>query len=161
MTQTPVTWHREFMGDMAGLVEACGWIEELSSAQGLGDDVANAIQVCFEELASNVVRHSGDGLWSDRPTLATAPSSSLMFKVDLSIEPDRVLLALEDNGKPFDVAAAKSHGVDKPLGEMAIGGLGLHLVKTMASAVHYRRSEFGNEVKLEFLRVPLQEPSEP
>ena len=48
MTQMPVTWHREFTGDMAGLVEACGWIEELSSSNGLSDDTANAIQVCFD-----------------------------------------------------------------------------------------------------------------
>jgi anti-sigma regulatory factor (Ser/Thr protein kinase) len=153
-----LSWHREFAGDMAGLVEACSWIEELSSANSLGDDVANALQVCFEELASNIVRHSGDGVWSDPPVLASPKSTSLVFKVDLSIEPDRVRLGLQDNGKPFDVVSAQSHGVDQPLENMAVGGLGLHLVKTLSSAVSYRRTEFGNEVELEFSRVPLQEP---
>jgi anti-sigma regulatory factor (Ser/Thr protein kinase) len=144
---------------MAGLVEACGWIEELSSSNGLSDDTANAIQVCFEELASNIVRHSGDGVWSDPPVLANTKSSFLVFKVDLSIEVDRVRLVLEDNGKPFDVVSARSHGVDQPLSDMAVGGLGLHLVKTLANAVHYRRTDLGNEVSLEFSRLPLQEPS--
>jgi anti-sigma regulatory factor (Ser/Thr protein kinase) len=159
VTKTPVTWHREFTGDMAGLVEACGWIEELSSSNGLSDDISNAIQVCFEELASNVVRHSGGGLWHD-PSGSSYPTSIAM-KVDLTIEPHVVKLRLEDNGKAFDVAATESHGVDKPLSEMAVGGLGLHLVKTLASGLSYRRTSFGNETSLEFARVPMQEPTEP
>ena len=153
-----MSWHREFTGDMTGLVEACGWIEELSSGHGLSDDISNAIQVCFEELASNVVRHSGDGLWKD-PTVDDAESkTALVLKVALSIDDRKAELRLEDNGKPFDVAAAPSHGVDQPVADMAVGGLGLHLVKTLSTAVDYRRTAYGNEVKLEFSRVAMQEP---
>ena len=156
----PETWHREFTGDMAGLVEACGWIEELSSSNGLSDDTANAIQVCFEELASNVVRHSGAGLWNDPGKSKPQHSTSIAMKIDLIIEPAIVKLRLEDNGRAFDVAAAKSHGVDQPLSEMAIGGLGLHLVKTLASGLSYRRTDYGNEVNLEFSRQAMQEPTQ-
>ena len=159
MTTKPATWHREFTGDMAGLVEACGWVEELSSTNGLGDETSNAIQVCFEELASNVVRHSGAGLWHD-PSDSSYPTS-IVIKVDLTISPDVVNLRLEDNGKAFDVAATQSHGVDRPLNEMAVGGLGLHLVKSLATNLSYRRTGFGNETSLEFARGPMQEPTEP
>ena len=158
MTDAPVTWHREFVGDMAGLVEACSWIEELSSSNGLSDDTSNAIQVCFEELASNVVRHSGAGLWQD-PSGSTYPTP-IAVKVDLTIDPHVVKLRLEDNGKAFDVAAAPTQGAGHPVEDMAVGGLGLHLVKTLASGLSYRRTEFGNEVNLEFSRVPMQEPTQ-
>ncbi len=155
-----MSWHREFTGDMAGLVEACGWIEELSSTHNLGDEVSNSLQVCFEELASNIVRHSGDGLWID-PKLADRRSpTSLKFKVGLNIDKDLVRLSLEDNGKPFDVAAAPTQGAGHPVEDMAVGGLGLHLVKSLSSAIGYRRTDFGNEVNLEFSRVPMQEPTQ-
>jgi anti-sigma regulatory factor (Ser/Thr protein kinase) len=139
---------------MDGLVEACGWIEEVSSGNGLSGEIANSIQVCFEELASNVVRHSGDGLWKD-PTVDDAENkTALVLKVSLSIDDRKAELRLEDNGKPFDVAAAPAHGVDRPIADMAVGGLGLHLVKTLASAVDYQHTPFGNQVKLEFSRAP-------
>lgn len=160
MTEKPLSWHREFTGDMAGLVEACGWIEELSTSNELDGDVSNSIQVCFEELASNIIRHSGEATWSDPQASDGHRATSLKFKVGLNIDSERVRLSLEDNGKPFDVAAAPTHGAGHPVEDMAVGGLGLHLVKELSSAMVYRRTEFGNEVNLEFSRVPMQEPSQ-
>jgi sigma-B regulation protein RsbU (phosphoserine phosphatase) len=143
---------------MDGLMEACGWIEELSSSNNLGDDVSNAVQVCFEELASNVVRHGGDAQWAKPPSHEAQGPSPLLMRVDFAINPKSVRLSLEDNGKPFDIAAAQTHGVNQPLADMPIGGLGIHLVKELASALSYARTEFGNQVNLEFSRLPVQEP---
>jgi anti-sigma regulatory factor (Ser/Thr protein kinase) len=160
VTGKPLSWRREFTGDMAGLVDACGWIEELSTSNGLSDESANAIQVCFEEMASNVVRHSGEGLWEDPGKKDNKQSTAITMKVDLTIEADVVRLRLEDNGKPFDVAAAPTQGAGHPVADMAVGGLGLHLVKTMASGVSYRRTDFGNQVNLEFSRLAMLEQTQ-
>jgi anti-sigma regulatory factor (Ser/Thr protein kinase) len=72
---------------------------------------------------------------------------------------DKLRLIIEDNGKPFDVVSAESHGVNQTLDEMQVGGLGIHLVKSLASKTTYQRTSFGNKVTVEFKCQRVQEPS--
>ncbi len=158
MTPKAGTQIRVFKGDMPGLMEACGWVEEFATGGALGDDVSNSLQVCFEELASNIVRHGSEGLWVNPK--AEAVPSPLTFSVGLTLAPDKLRLMIEDNGAPFDVVAAESHGVNQTLNDLQVGGLGIHLVKSLASKLSYQRTSFGNKVTVEFSRQRVQEPSQ-
>lgn len=157
MTATAATQIRVFKGDMAGLVEACGWIEDYSASADLGPDISNSLQVCFEELASNIVRHGSEGQWVNPTTGADTVPTPLTFSVGLTLGADTLRLMIEDNGAPFDVVSADSHGVTQPLSDMAVGGLGIHLVKSLSSALNYQRTSFGNKVTVEFSRLAVHE----
>jgi len=57
--------------------------------------------VCAEELLTNIFRHSG--------------TESPEIKVTLAVFPERIELVVEDDRKPFDVAAAVPRRVDHPI----------------------------------------------
>lgn len=57
---------------------------------------------------------------------------------------------LSDDGDPFDPFAAPPPDLDTPLEERRIGGLGVHLVRTLSESFAYRREDGRNVVTLTF-----------
>lgn len=78
----------------------------------------------FEELVTNVLRH---GVRGDLP-----------LRLNAAISPQRhgVRIAIEDDGIAFDPVSAGPVEQQDPL---IPGGRGLHLVRSMANALHYER----------------------
>ena len=105
--------------------ETAGW----SMAFGL------QAQLVLEEIVLNVMNHSG----------ATDPLvMSLMSGVDEAV------FKIVDRGTPFDPtkAAAPPERDASSLADMAIGGLGIHLVRSMVKEMRYRRESGANHLTL-------------
>jgi anti-sigma regulatory factor (Ser/Thr protein kinase) len=94
------------------------------------------MQVCLEELMSNIVRYGA--------------TSSISISITVKALGDRITMTVEDNGRPFDVVQAPEKVIDQPLEKVQPGGLGIHLIKSFASNLEYSRTETGNRVVLEF-----------
>jgi serine/threonine-protein kinase RsbW len=140
------TWHRVFKGAILEIPAAASWIESVAAELGLPESQAFAMQVCLEELMSNIVRHGpekpdGPHINSDYP---------LSISVTVEAVPDRVIMSVEDNGRPFDVGQAPAKAIDQPLEQVQSGGLGIHLIRNFATNLEYCRTERGNRVMLEF-----------
>ena len=143
------SWHHVFSGAISEIPCAATWVESIAAELALPEPQAFAIQVCLEELMSNILRHgrgSSETYWPQ-----TDSTDSLLISVTIDALPDRIAMTVEDNGRPFNVAHAPAKTIDQPLEQIKPGGLGIHLIKTFASNVEYSRTETGNRVLVEFV----------
>jgi anti-sigma regulatory factor (Ser/Thr protein kinase) len=143
-------WTSSFPGTVTGVIDALRWIEALATAQRFPEELSFDIQVCVEELFSNLVRHGG-GLWSDDPTATGSSRTPIRMSIMVAVASDHVTVVLEDNGMPFDVAAAPPKQVDRPLEAARPGGLGIQLIKKLSSELVYDHVNGLNRSTLKFL----------
>jgi anti-sigma regulatory factor (Ser/Thr protein kinase) len=71
-----------------------------------------------------------------------------------------VRLMIEDNGHPFNIAAAVPRRIDRPLEEVEPGGLGVQLVHHFSDQLRYERRGLGNRTIAVFT-LPKPEPPAP
>jgi serine/threonine-protein kinase RsbW len=128
----PQVWNKKFRGTASEIIIIEKWLDEIAREQKLPSEVAFALETCAEELLTNIVKHGGKSL----------PDIDLTLK----LHPDRIELVVEDDGRPFDVAAAPVHVVDAPLAEVEPGGLGIQLIRSFADDLRYERAGRGNRV---------------
>jgi len=89
--------------------------------------LVNRIEVIFEELVANAVRH---GL---------RPGSNQTIHVHVRAAPGGVELTLEDDGVPFDPFVFPLPEPPHSLAEAKVGGLGIPLVVRLSAARRYER----------------------
>jgi serine/threonine-protein kinase RsbW len=123
-------------------------MESIAANLDLAESKTYAMQVCLEELMSNIVLHGKAGSSSKTLPMDPAPLS-ISIRVDACR--DRTVMTVEDNGRPFNVEQAPAKWIDRPLEQLQPGGLGIHLIKSFASNLNYSRTENGNRVVLEFM----------
>jgi anti-sigma regulatory factor (Ser/Thr protein kinase) len=143
-------WTRSFPGTVKGIIDALRWIETLAAAERFPEELSFDIQVCVEELFANLVRHGG-GQWSDDPAAAGAVETPIRMSIGVTVGSGDVTVVLEDNGTPFDVAAAPPKQVDRPLEAARPGGLGIQLIKKLSSELAYDHVGGLNRTTLKFL----------
>ena len=100
----------------------------------LSDRVINRLEVVFEELVSNIVRHG------------FAPGSDQSIAVRVVARPGAIQLTFEDDGAPFDPLAAPPAERLTSLETARLGGLGLPLVRKMAAELAYEPIASGNRL---------------
>ena len=92
------------------------------------------MELCLEEVYINVVTHGIEGVppppgHDEHPVTLT-----------LSLDDGRVEMTVEDHGVAFDPLAEEEVDTAMPMEERGIGGLGIHLVKTLMQEVRYERT---------------------
>jgi serine/threonine-protein kinase RsbW len=142
------TWRKAFIGTIDDISAAARWVETIAAEQHFPEQLVFALQVCLEELLTNVVRHGGPKSSGD---LSEVPIPPLNVEISISTGAQRVSMTVEDNGKPFDVVNAPAHRIDQPLDEVQPGGLGIQLIRNFASSIAYEQAGLGNRVIVEFL----------
>jgi len=144
------SWHRVFSGAIPEIAAAASWIESIAADLNLSGRLVFDMQICLEELMSNIVRHGGVRSSSTAYLPLTDPENPLLISITVDALADRLIVTVEDNGRPFDVAKAAAKRVDQPLEQLQPGGLGVQLIRSFASNLEYRRTEQGNRVIVEF-----------
>jgi anti-sigma regulatory factor (Ser/Thr protein kinase) len=96
----------------------------------LDDRVINRIEVVFEELVGNLVRHGA----VDR------------IIVHVDARSDEIELAFEDGGPEFNPLELTTPSRFTTLEEAEIGGLGIPLVRRLSRGVRYERVDDDGEV---------------
>lgn len=144
----PNTWREAFVGTIDDISAAAQWVDTIAVEQQFPEQLVFALQVCLEELLTNVVRHGGAKSSGD---LSEVPVPPLNVEITISTGAQRVSMIVEDNGKPFDVVNAPAHRIDQPLDEVQPGGLGIQLIRNFASSIAYEQAGLGNRVIVEFL----------
>jgi sigma-B regulation protein RsbU (phosphoserine phosphatase) len=106
-----------------------------AEANGLAMRDAMHLDLAVEEIASNVIKYGfepGDAR-EDAITLS------------LSLSGDALAIRISDHGRPFDpLADAPMPDVDADMEDRPIGGLGVHLVKTVMTDLRYTRADDRN-----------------
>ena len=90
----------------------------------------------LEELVVNIISYGQEDGIDD-------------FDITLRSEPDRLTIEVVDGGRPFDpVKDAPAPVLTGSLEDRPVGGLGLHLVRSMVDEIRYKRTDGKNHVAL-------------
>lgn len=95
-----------------------------------------ALNLALEELITNAIAYGYDD------------DAEHHIVVRLSVVNDHVHAEIEDDGKPFNPLEVASPDLTSPIEERPVGGLGIHLVRSMMDEVAYRRQAGKNYVTL-------------
>lgn len=145
-------WRRVFSGSIADVTAASAWVERIAASLKLPGKLTFAMQVCLEELMSNIARHGKvHSVTAAFPT-ETDAENPLSISIGVDVRADRIAITIEDNGRPFDVEKAPAKVVDRPLEQVQPGGLGINLIKSFSHNIEYRRTDAGNRVTVDFMR---------
>lgn len=117
--------------DLAERVEAFG------EAAGLPDPKVFVVNLALDELINNTVMHGLEDM------------ADAKIRIRMRVEADALVLVMEDNGQPFDPTQDTNADVTSSLEERAVGGLGLHLVKSFADRLSYEFVDGRNRLTIE------------
>ena len=111
-------------------------IGEFSREQDWPPDIEFQVDLVLEELVLNVVNHGSGGREGE-------------IKIKLVSDEEAVTIQIIDDGRPFDpLTDAPEPDTESSIEDRAVGGLGIHLVRTMMDEVSYRREENKNHMRL-------------
>lgn len=133
-------------------MESAQWLRDAAAREGLPDQTVFALEVCLEELTTNIVRHGGAITWDGDEGVTAPDMAALQIRVSLLIDPASIDLVVEDNGRPFDVSLAPGKPVSGQLDDVVPGGLGVQLIRSFSDELSYEALHGGNRAIVKFLR---------
>ncbi|MDQ7781516.1 MAG: ATP-binding protein [Desulfomonilaceae bacterium] len=114
------------------LTDLVGRINALLEPRDLPDRVTYVVNLVLEEILTNIVKYGFDD------------DHVHDVEVTLILDPDEISIEFEDRGKQFDPLSVSPPPLDESLMDMEPGGRGIHLVRTMANSMTYRRDRDKN-----------------
>jgi anti-sigma regulatory factor (Ser/Thr protein kinase) len=134
----------------ASLEQVAAAVERFCEAEDLPPRQSYALSLAFEELLTNVVNHGYAG---------RDPAGEHM-KVELRRVGEQVMARIEDGGEAFDPTMAPAVDTGMDIDERRIGGLGVHLVRTLVDEMVYRRQDGRNILTFTLSLANKGEPPE-
>jgi serine/threonine-protein kinase RsbW len=124
-------------GDHGELPRLQAFAGEFARDCGLPEDERARLLIILEELFTNVVAHG---------QRADAATSSVIAR--LRLKDGWLIIYFVDDGRPFDPLAFGRPNLDAPWEERPIGGLGVHIVRSLVDRARYRRAGQRNHLHL-------------
>ncbi len=119
------------LGDLSRVTEeVLRFLEE----NGIGGQAAYVTNLAIEELGTNILKYGYD----DRG------AHEILLRVE--IEGESVRVVLEDDGHEFNPLRLPAPDVNIAAEERVPGGLGIHLVRSLAEGMEYERANGRNRV---------------
>ena len=114
-----------------------GSVEQLGEREAWPDSLVFKVNLVLEELGLNILSYGGEE--------GRAPE----IEIVLTSEEDVLTIEVSDDGQPFNpLEDAVLPDTDAALGERSIGGLGVHLVRTMMDDLSYERTAGKNRLRM-------------
>ena len=129
MEQSKVRIHSVITNDQYELNKFLETLGDRLEESGIAFAVATRIQVCLDEMLSNAVKYG------------YPPARTGQIEVTITFDGEEILVMVSDDGigfNPFERELPDS--LDQDLETRDIGGLGIHIVKTMANRYAYKRT---------------------
>jgi len=140
----PKRFARSFPSTQDGIAAASAFLDEIAGEcqKSKGDNVGSfdlgpqtaSLHIILDEICSNIVKHSG--------------ASEFEVNVELFADPAGVKLTFIDDGVPYDPLAHKDPDTTLPAEKRPIGGLGIMMVRKMASSMSYERVRDRNSLTI-------------
>jgi serine/threonine-protein kinase RsbW len=85
------------------------------------------LNLILEEVLANVISY--------------AYADNLRHEIEVSADSrdGELVIAVEDDGRPFNPLLSPPPDLDRPLDQRRVGGLGLHLVRELTNSIQYDR----------------------
>jgi len=128
-TRYDIAEHLRTQEEMAAYLEACLEEAEIPMME------ATRIQLAVEEAVTNVVTHGYEG-----------PDGNV--SVQCISSPEIVTITITDTGAAFDPTKIPPADVTADLDHRNIGGLGVHLIRSVMDEIRYSREMDANQLTL-------------
>lgn len=122
--------------DLAELPRVAESIDDFCAAHDLPADCAFKLNIALEELLTNTISYGFDDARPHEIAITVARAG------------DEIVAEISDDARPFDPLNAPPPDLDSTIEERRIGGLGVHLVKTLMDKVAYAYRDGRNRVTL-------------
>lgn len=103
------------------------FLSAFGEEHGLSEDFSLELNLALEEIFCNIVKHGYED--DGRHEIA----------VTLGLNEGMVLLSVEDDAVAFNPLDAPEPVLDGPIDTRPIGGLGVHMARTVMDDIEYRR----------------------
>lgn len=115
---------------------------------GLSSKTLFELNLILEEVVANIIAYAYED----------TQSHEIVVQADL--KGAVLVLAVEDDGRPFDPLQAPSPDLESPLERRKVGGLGLHLVREFTHSIEYGRENEKNRLVIR-KEIVEHRPGEP
>ena len=111
-------------------------VEDIGQRENWPAQFVFRVNLVLEELGLNIMNYGHEeGLHE--------------FDITLTSDEDVLTIEITDDGRPFDpLSDAPEPDLDASVDDRKVGGLGLHLVRTMVDEMSYRREQDKNHLTL-------------
>ena len=124
--------HLSMVNDLRQVPLLAGFVDRIREENNLDPGLADRINLALEEAVCNVIMY------------AYPEGTEGRVDLDAVLEGDQLRFTLSDRGKPFDPTAAPEADLTAPVEDRPIGGLGIHLVRSIMDTIRYQRREGKN-----------------
>ena len=115
------------------------YVIEAARAAGLEAKAAYRLRLAVDELATNIFMHGYS-------------THIGMVRLEASIQPDSLIICIEDTGPAFDPRVVEAPDLNLPPEERPVGGLGVYLVTQSVDKLDYERAGNRNRTTLTMRR---------
>ena len=124
--------------DVAELTRVGVWVKDWARTHDLPTATTERIDMCSVEAVTNIVTHG------------YADDSAHEIRLSLERDAQVVSLEIEDDGAAFDPREIARPERPASLADAKIGGLGVHIVRSLSDDVQHQRCGELNRLKLVF-----------
>lgn len=128
--------HLRLDADLGELQRLTAWLDGFCERHDIPEEAHYHLNIVVEELVLNAIKH---GLCS--------PSQEAI-QIDLQLSDQELDITMTDTGIPFNPLDAPPPDLTGSLANRPIGGLGIHLVRSLMNSVEYKREGGKNQLRL-------------
>jgi serine/threonine-protein kinase RsbW len=125
---------------LSDLARVSPWIEHLAAHYAIPDNTQFAMNLCLEEVLSNVIRHGYAG----------EPGRPMLVQFASSPRDGYFTFVVEDEAPLFNPLSVPEPPVPRSIDEARVGGNGLRLLRHFADTLEYRSTPTGNRLTMRF-----------
>jgi anti-sigma regulatory factor (Ser/Thr protein kinase) len=126
-------------GRLSEIARVPPWIERVVAPYAVPSTTTFAMELCLEEVLSNIIRHGHGGESSHEIVIRYRTPCDGFFT-----------FVVEDDAPPFNPLLTRDPPSPPSLGDISVGGQGIHLLKRFADAVEYEPTPTGNRLIVRF-----------
>lgn len=101
------------------------FINKIARKAGFSDEGADQIELAVDEACTNVIKH------------AYHFDSKRMLDISVLVDKEKIEIIVTDKGSGFDPDQLMAPDIPKYAHEAKVGGLGIHLMKSLMDEVSY------------------------
>jgi serine/threonine-protein kinase RsbW len=113
-----------------------GWVRDFAVRAELPEAVRHALDLALEEWITNVISHGYEN------------SAEGWIELRFESTDKDVRVEIEDNGREFNPLTLPPVNTREPLETRRLGGLGVHMVRSLMDEVNYHRKKGRNVLTL-------------
>jgi len=128
--------HLILHNDIRQIPQLAEFMETIASEMKMEQSLIMSLNLALEEAVTNVVLY------------AYPEGADGLVDVEAILGKDKLTFIVTDSGAPFDPTGVPEADISSGVEDRLIGGLGIHLVRTIMDSVHYERQDGKNVLTL-------------